>query len=251
MFHRSTFPIALAGILLATPPLAGCLAAQSSAPSVSLTESGAAGWTWSSMAETDLRVRRAFAETGIAFQGRQASGSSAVFRGAAADGSVSVEVRPRGQATVVQATVRRGNGQWDQEFAAMLVARIIEAPPRDRSGAMSGGTGMSAPAGAAGGGQGGGAQRTASRLRGTASAELTRYRLVLDPAAAAQLQQIVDRAALRLASDGTEAQVGSAEQGLSRFVASLAASRSRQSGAVGQQELNVALGKFCPFYPFC
>jgi hypothetical protein len=91
----------------------------------------------------------------------------------------------------------------------------------------------------------------ATHLRGTAQSELNRRHLALDPAAEAQLRQLVDQAAARVARDGTQDQMGAIDQGLSQLVGNLSAARGGRGGVVGQQELRGALTKFCPFYPFC
>lgn len=91
----------------------------------------------------------------------------------------------------------------------------------------------------------------ATHLRGTAQTEMNRRRLALDPAAEAQLRQLLDQAAASVARDGTQDQMGAIDQGLAQLAANLSAARGGRGGVVGQQELRGALTKLCPFYPFC
>lgn len=129
-------------------------------------------------------------------------------------------------------------------FSAILVLSLAMA---SRASAQKG---VSDPAGPPTPGNAGVAF-VATHLRGTAQTELNRRHLALDPAAEAQLRQLVDQAAARVARDGTQDQMGAIDQGLSQLVGNLSAARGGRGGVVGQQELRGALTKLCPFYPFC
>lgn len=242
----STRILSVFGIALVTSVLAACaggamVAAAGAGGGIYLTSQGAESMVNADISSVIASVPAHLRSLGITVidQHTQHAGQETEWIGTTVQGfEVHIQVKSEiNNTTRISASVRRNAAEWDKDFAQQIVARISSSSSSTIPRPGSSPNYADVP----------------SKLKQDIQRIATARGIQFDAPAEERLDEVVAAGAQRLQKDMANAeQISEAQQALERILQSLAAAQGQHLGhPVSKPEVDAALQKICPLYPFC